>query len=33
MGSFMAVNFANLFMSELETKILDAYEKEHGLRP
>ena len=33
MGSAMAVNFANLFMSELETRMLDQYEKENGIRP
>ena len=33
MGTPMAVNYANLFMASLETAMLDAYEKDHGIRP
>ena len=33
MGTPMAVNYANLFMASLETAMLDAYEKDHGVRP
>ena len=33
MGTPMAVNFANLFMSKFERSLLDAFEKKHGMRP
>ena len=33
MGTPMAVNFANLFMSKFETEMLDVYERNHGKRP
>ena len=33
MGTSMAVNFANLFMSQLEQDMLRDYEQEYGVRP
>ena len=33
MGTPMAVNFANLFMTKFECGMLDAYERDHGMRP
>jgi hypothetical protein len=33
MGTPMAVNFANLFMSKFETDMLQSYEQQHGKRP
>ena len=33
MGTPMAVNFANIFMSSFENEMLNAYEQQHGKRP
>jgi hypothetical protein len=33
MGTPMAVSFANLFMKKFECDLLDAFEKEHNMRP
>ena len=33
MSSPMAPNFANLFMSEIETRLINDYEAKSGLRP
>ena len=33
MGTPMAVNYANLFMANLESSMLDSYEREHGTKP
>ena len=33
MGTPMAVNFANLFMSKFEDDMIQAYEREHNHRP
>ena len=33
MGTPMAVNFANLFMSKFETELLENFYKDHGMKP
>ena len=33
MGTPMAVNYANIFLEKLESKMLDDYEKKTNLRP
>ena len=33
MGTPMAVNFANIFMSRFEEEMLDEFQSIHGLRP